>query len=47
VTRNNDNAGDRLARKLLARLPESLSEGILRKSTSDHSQPDPSLDALS
>lgn len=47
VTRNTDNAGYRLAGKLLAHLPKNLSEGILRKSTSDHGQPDPSLDALS
>jgi Acyl-CoA dehydrogenase, C-terminal domain len=45
VRRNTDDAGYRLARKLLANLPETLSEGILRKS-GNQSRPDPSLDAL-
>jgi alkylation response protein AidB-like acyl-CoA dehydrogenase len=45
VTRNTDEAGYRLAKKLLANLPEILSEGILRKS-GDPSRLDPSLDAI-
>jgi Domain of unknown function (DUF1974) len=46
VRRNCDDSGYRLAQKLLARLPESLSDGILRKSTAAGRR-DPSLDALS
>ncbi|MET0224033.1 MAG: acyl-CoA dehydrogenase family protein, partial [Terrimicrobium sp.] len=46
VRRNCDDSGYHLAQKLLAALPESLSEGILRKSTAT-SPRDPSLDALS
>ena len=36
VRRNCDDSGYRLAQKLLAGLPESLSEGILRRSHNDH-----------
>jgi hypothetical protein len=45
VTRNTDDAGYRLARKLLANVPETLSEGILRKS-GDPIRTDPSLDII-
>ncbi len=45
VTQNTDDVGYRLARKLLANLPETLSEGILRKS-GHQSRSDPFLDAL-
>lgn len=46
VTKNADDSGYRLAKKLLAGLPETLSEGILRKSAGDQSRTDPSLEAL-
>jgi ACAD9/ACADV, C-terminal domain len=46
VRSNSDDSGYRLAQKLLAGLPETLSEGILRKSTATGWR-DPSLDALS
>jgi hypothetical protein len=39
VRRNCDDSGYRLAQKLLARLPESLSDGILRKSTAGSARP--------
>lgn len=47
VRQNADDSGYRLARKLLARLPETLSEGILRKSADEQDNQDPSLDVLS
>ena len=47
VTRNADDAGYRLARKLLADFPETLSEGILRNPPSAQGRPDPALDTLS
>jgi hypothetical protein len=47
VRRNADDSGYRLARKLLAGLPETLSEGILRKSADEQDNQDPSLDVLS
>ena len=45
VARNADDSGYHLARKLLAGLPKSLSEGILRKSAGDQDRPAP-LDVL-
>jgi alkylation response protein AidB-like acyl-CoA dehydrogenase len=47
VKRNADDSGYRLAKTLLANLPEALSEGILRRPAGDQDRQDPSLDFFS